>query len=65
MVKTRIDITIEKDTLDKFRKRYVFTKGDLSEAIELLIKDALKEKKIMMLYNPKLKKVLMKNSVEV
>ena len=45
MVKTkiRIDITIEETLLNKFREKYVRKKGDLSNKIEELIKNALQK----------------------
>jgi len=37
MEKVRIDVTIKKDVLLKFRKKYVIQKGDLSNLIQELM----------------------------
>jgi len=40
-MKQRIDITIDGKILDKFREKFVRKKGDLSNKIEELIKNAI------------------------
>ena len=40
-MKIRIDVTIEDKLINEFRERFVRKKGDLSNKIEELIKNAL------------------------
>lgn len=65
MAITKIHISIDTDIEMKFRKRYVIKKGDLSSSIEYLMNEALKKKTPIGIYNPKLKRVLLKKSIEV
>jgi hypothetical protein len=45
MEKIRIDVTIRKDVLLKFRKKYVIQKGDLSNLIQEMMINRLEQKK--------------------